>query len=254
MAFRSGYTQDDVTELGPGTHGLDAAPAMRPDESAGALSFRFAGALHEPGQRTVLGRSYPDNGEQQARAILHDLVASPATAQHIAGKLARHFFADNPPSALVQRLAESFMRTSGDLSSVYLELVASPEVWGSAQAKFKSPWEWGVSSLRAMGRREMPPRQSSNLFTQLGQPVWRPGSPAGYADLNATWAAPDALIRRLETAQRLAQQAGDTIDARTLAGPDSARWSAQPGYCGRDRSGRQWGDCLGAVAGGAPNF
>jgi uncharacterized protein (DUF1800 family) len=238
LGVRSGYTQEDVTELARALTGW-TLPGDGPGESAGA-SFRFVGALHEPGQRTVLGQSYPDNGEQQSRAILHDLVALPATAQHIAGKLARHFVADNPPPALVQRLANTFMRTSGDLSSLYRELVASPEVWGSAQAKFKSPWEWGVSSLRALGRREMPSTQAGNFFTQLGQPVWRPGSPAGYADLNATWAAPDALIRRVETAQRMARQAGNSLDARTLAPqilPGGALSQATAGAIARADSG-----------------
>jgi uncharacterized protein (DUF1800 family) len=238
LGVRSGYTQDDVTELARALTGW-TLPSDGAGESAGA-SFRFVGALHEPGQRTVLGRSYPDNGEQQARAILHDLVALPATAQHIAGKLARHFVADNPSPALVQRIAETFMRTSGDLSSVYRELIASPEAWRPAQAKFKSPWEWGVSSLRAIGRKEMPSMQASNLFAQLGQPVWRPGSPAGYADLNETWAAPDALIRRVETAQRIAQQVGNTLDARTLAPkvlPDGVLSQATAGAIARADSG-----------------
>ena len=150
----------------------------------------------------MLGRSYAEGGEQQARAILHDLATAPATARHIATKLARHFVADDPPPALVQRLADTFARTGGDLPSVYRELVASPEAWQAAPAKFKSPWEWGISSLRALGRREMPPGSPLSLMTQLGQPVWRPGSPAGYDDLAGTWAAPDALIRRVETAQR----------------------------------------------------
>ena len=180
-------------------------------------SFRFVRALHEPGARTVLGRSHADSGEQQARAILHDLVTAPATARHIATKLARHFVADDPPPALVQRLADTFVRSGGDLASVYRELVASPEAWLPTQAKFKSPWEWSISSLRAVGRRELPAMQAVNLMNQLGQPVWRPGSPAGYADVAGTWAAPDALIRRVETAQRFAEQAGNTVDARTLA-------------------------------------
>ena len=173
--------------------------------SAGA-TFRFVPALHEPGARTVLGSSYADGGEQQARAIIHDLVAAPATALHIATKLARHFVADDPPPALVQRLADTFARTGGDLTSVYRELVASPEAWQPARAKFKSPWDWAISSLRALGRREMAPTQAANLMNQLGQPVWRPGSPAGYADIAATWAAPDALMRRVEMAQRLASR------------------------------------------------
>lgn len=215
LGVRSGYTQDDVTEFARALTGW-TLPGDAPQDGSGS-TFRFVAALHEPGARTVLGRRYADDGEQQARAILHDLATAPATARHIATKLARHFVADDPPPALVQRLADSFLRSGGDLTSLYRELVASRQVWEPGQTKFKSPWDWGVSSLRALGTREVPPRQATNLWTQLGQPVWRPGSPAGYGDLAATWAAPDALIRRVEAAQRLAQQAGNTVDARALA-------------------------------------
>ncbi|MES2581244.1 MAG: DUF1800 domain-containing protein [Pseudomonadota bacterium] len=215
LGVRSGYTQVDVTEFARALTGW-TLPGDGSGDGAES-SFRFVRALHEPGTRTVLGRSYADSGEQQARNILHDLVTAPATARHIATKLARHFVADDPPPALVQRLADTFARTDGDLASVYRELVASPEAWLPAQSKFKSPWEWSISSLRAVGRREMPAMQAINTMNQLGQPIWRPGSPAGYADVAGTWAAPNALIRRVETAQRLAEQAGNTVDARALA-------------------------------------
>jgi uncharacterized protein (DUF1800 family) len=215
LGVRSGYTQDDVIEFARALTGWTLPSDS--GESVAATTFRFAPALHEPGTRTVLGRTYADGGEQQARAILHDLVASPATAQHIAAKLARHFVADDPPPALVQRLADTFARTSGDLPSVYRELVRAPEAWQPANAKFKSPWEWSVSSLRALGRPSIPSPQATNLMNQLAQPVWRPGSPAGYDDLTATWAAPDALLRRVEVAQRIAAQAGNAVDARALA-------------------------------------
>ena len=165
----------------------------------------------------VDGEGYAEGGEAQARAILHDVATAPATARHVATKLARHFIADEPPPALVQRLADTFARTGGDLPSVYRELVAAPEAWQAAAGKFKTPWEWGVSSLRALGRGEVTPMQATNLMNQLGQPVWRPGSPAGYDDSAGTWAAPDALMRRVEVAQRIAAQAGDAIDARALA-------------------------------------
>jgi len=214
LGVRSGYTQDDVTEFARALTGW-TLPADGGDLVA--TTFRFVPALHEPGARTVLGRSYADGGEQQARTILHDLVAAPATAQHIARKLARHFVADDPPASLVQRLADTFSRTGGDLPSVYRELVAAPEAWQPASAKFKSPWDWSVSSLRALGRQSIPPPQAANLMNQLAQPVWRPGSPAGYDDVAPTWAAPDALLRRVEVAQRIAAQAGAAVDARALA-------------------------------------
>jgi len=215
LGVRSGYTQEDVTEFARALTGW-TLPGDGGGES-GAGTFRFVPALHEPGARTVFGRNYADGGEQQARAILHDLATAPATARHVAGKLARHFVADDPPAALVQRLADTFTRTGGDLPSLYRELVAAPEAWQPASAKFKSPWEWAVSGQRALGRREIPPMQVANLMNQLGQPVWRPGSPAGYDDVAATWAAPDALLRRVEVAQRIAAQAGGTVDARALA-------------------------------------
>ena len=214
LGVRSGYTQEDVKEFALSLTGW----TLPGDGGAvGGATFRFAPALHEPGTRTILGKHYSDTGETQARAVIRDLVAAPATALHLARKLARHFVADEPPPALVQRLADTFARTGGDLTGVYQELIGSQEAWHPVAAKFKSPWDWSISSLRALGRTAMAPMQAANLMTQLGQPVWRPGSPAGYSDTAATWAAPDALMRRVEVAQRLAQEAGDAADARTLA-------------------------------------
>lgn len=213
LGVRSGYTQEDVTEFARALTGW----TLPGDGAGGGATFRFVPALHEPGARTILGKVYAEGGEQQARAVIHDLVAAPAAALHIARKLARHFVADDPSQALVERLADTFARTGGDLASVYRELVASPDAWQPSTVKFKAPWDWSISSLRALGRRSMPPTQASNLMTQLGQPVWRPGSPAGYGDSAAAWAAPDALMRRVEVAQRFAQEAGDAIDARSLA-------------------------------------
>lgn len=214
LGVRSGYTQEDVKEFALALTGWTLPGDGGTNSGA---TFRFVPALHEPGTRTILAKLYPEAGEAQARAVIHDLVAAPATALHIARKLAGHFVADDPPPALVQRLADAFARTGGDLPSVYRELIASQEAWQPGAIKFKSPWDWAISSLRALGRRTMAPMQAANLMTQLGQPVWRPGSPAGYSDAAAAWAAPDALMRRVEVAQRLAQEVGDAADARALA-------------------------------------
>ena len=139
QGVRSGYSQEDVTEFARALTGW-TLPADAPTQNATA-TFRFVPALHEPGARTVLGRSYADEGEQQARAIIHDLITAPATARHLALKLARHFIADDPPADLVQRLAQTFTRTGGDLPSLYRDLVAAPQAWRSENVKFKSPWE-----------------------------------------------------------------------------------------------------------------
>ena len=218
LGVRSGYTQADVTEFaraltGWSVHGPNDPPRSVP----GPHGFLWRPQIHEPGQRLVVGRRYPPIGEEQALAILRDLAIAPATATHIATKLARHFVADDPPPALVRQLADTFQHTGGDLGAVSRSLVTSREAWIAGPAKFKTPWDWAVSGLRGLGRRELPPMQAANLLNQLGQPVWRPGSPAGWDDVAASWAAPDALVRRVEVAQRIASQAGSAIDARVLA-------------------------------------
>jgi uncharacterized protein (DUF1800 family) len=214
VGARSGYTQEDVKEF---TRALTGWTLPGEASTTNDSTFRFVPALHEPGPRNMLGKTYADAGEEQARAMIRDLVAAPATALHVATKLARHFVTDEPPQALVRQLAATFTRTKGDLPSIYRDLVASPLAWQPAPEKFKSPWEWSISSLRALGYRALAATQASNLMTQLGQPVWRPGSPAGYKDTAATWAGPDALLRRVEVAQRFAQDANNTMDARDLA-------------------------------------
>lgn len=219
LGVRSGYSQADVTEFARALTGwsIDGyGPGGAPLANAEPGVFLFRPALHEPGARTIMGRRYDQPGMSQARAVLADLAAHPATARHIATKLARHFIADDPPPAAVDRLAAAYQRSRGDLPTVYRALIDSPEAWAPRAAKFKTPWEWTISSLRGLGRTALGPVQIANLQNQLGQPVWRPGSPAGYDDIAASWAAPDALVRRVELAQRFAAQAGDRVDARQL--------------------------------------
>lgn len=215
LGARSGYTQQDVTEFARALTGWSiAGPRERDGATPGTFVFRPA--LHEPGVRTVLGKHYAQDGEAQAEAILRDLAASPATARHIAEKLARHFAADTPPPALVKTLADTFMRSGGDLPTLYRALLASPDAWAPTPAKFKTPWEWSVSALRGTGMQTLGGMHAAPMLTQLGEPIWRPGSPAGYDDIAASWAAPDALVRRVELAQRLAARVGDRIDPRTI--------------------------------------
>ncbi|CAG4911982.1 DUF1800 domain-containing protein [Paraburkholderia gardini] len=217
LGVRSGYTQDDVTEFSRALTGWSLAGYQGPQpDNAAPGTFVFRTALHEPGTRTIMGRRYDQPGEEQALAILHDLATAPATAQHIGGKLARHFVADNPPPAASARLADAFMRSDGDLPTVYRALIETPDAWSPVAVKFKTPWEWTISSMRGLGWQDVGKLQGAPLLTQLGQPVWRPGSPAGYDDIAASWAAPDALVRRVEVAQRFAARVGDRLDARAL--------------------------------------
>ncbi len=215
LGVRTGYSQTDVTEFARALTGWTVA-GLRPARmlDTDRPGYTFAARLHQPGTRTVLGRRYGQDGESQARSVLSDLASHPATARHVATKLARHFAADNPPPALVARLETAFLTSHGDLPTLYRVLIDAPECWQGA--KFRTPWEWGLASLRAANVPELPGKLAAGTFQQLGQPVWKPGSPAGYDDVAASWAAPDALLRRAEAAGRIAQKA-PPADARQLA-------------------------------------
>ncbi len=213
LGVRSGYSQADVTEFARALTGWTVGGIN--DDAPG--DFAFHPQQHEPGTRTIVGKTYAQGGVDQARAVLIDLAHAPATASHVATKLARHFAGDVPPQVLVDRLADAFARSRGDLPTVYRALVASPEPWEPRPLKAKTPWEWTISSLRALGVGDIGTLQVATITQQLGQPVWKPGSPAGWDDTAASWIAPDALMRRVEFAQRLAGPRAAQIDARQRA-------------------------------------
>jgi uncharacterized protein (DUF1800 family) len=223
LGVRTVYNQADVTEFaramtGWTVSGLGRGPGARFTGADGpAGDFVFAAPLHEPGARMIMGKRYGQQGEHQAQAVLDDLAVHPATATHLATKLARHFAGDTPPPALVERMKAAYLETGGDLPSVYRVLIDSPEAWAPQPAKFKTPWEWSISSMRALGMKTAQPLMVNGLLNQLGQPTWKPGSPAGFDDIAASWAGPDAILRRVEAAERFANRAGPTIDARALA-------------------------------------
>ena len=223
LGVRTGYTQADVTEFaraltGWSVWGIERGPIDRlVSHDAKVGDFIFAAPLHEPGARTIMGKRYAEPGIKQAGQVLADLSVHPATAEHISTKLARHFAGDTPPPALVARLQATYLRTGGDLPSLYRVLIAAPEVWADQPVKFKTPWEWTLSAYRGVGAREIKAQTVTGLLSQLGQPAWRPGAPAGYDDVAASWAAPDAIMRRVEAAERFGQRAGNAVDARQIA-------------------------------------
>ncbi|WP_198354783.1 DUF1800 domain-containing protein [Sphingomonas sp. MA1305] len=222
LGVRTGYTQADVTEFaramtGWTVGGIGGGAGGRFSDGWTPGSFVFVDRVHQPGTRTILGKIYPEGGQEQAQAVLMDLAVHPATARHIATKLTRHFAGDVPPPAMVARLEAAFLRSGGDLPTVYRAIIASPEAWAPAPAKFKTPWEWSVSVGRALGPAALPPPSVEGLMNQLGQPVWKPGQPIGYDDTAPSWAGPDAVMRRVEAAQRFAARVPAAVDARALA-------------------------------------
>ena len=176
LGVRTVYAQADVTNFAKVLTGWTILPTVTNPDHGG--EFVFIRRAHEPGDHTVIGNAYTDGGVEQGRAVLADLARHPATAKHVATKLARHFIADDPPAALVDGLAQRFLDTDGDLKEVAAALVAAPEAWEPQQAKIKRPNEWIAAALRATGEPGEIPRilQAGNL---LGEPLWRPPAPKG---------------------------------------------------------------------------
>jgi len=219
LGVSGGYNQADVTEFaramtGWTVSGIRQARRFSADFGNGTA---FVSIAHEPGRRTVMGRKYAQKDHTQALAVLDDLATHPSTAKHIATKLARHFAGDEPPAAMIARLETAFLRSGGDLPTVHRALINSPEVWSDQPLKFRQPWEWTIAMMRAAGIEKLPQRRRFiGILTELGQAPWRPPSPAGYDDIGASWAAPDALVRRVEVAERVAN-AVPLSDVRQLA-------------------------------------
>ena len=200
LGVRSGYTQDDVRALALMLTGWTGG-----GYGGGGDLFRYLAMAHQPGPQTMLGKTYPDRGEEQALAALVDLSHHPATADHIATKLVRHFIADEPPPAAVARVSAAFRDSRGDLPSVAKALVRSPEAWSPQPRKFKPPEDYLISAQRALNAPAqaspgMGERAVVALLVKMGQrPSSAPG-PDGWADVEGAWVGADPLWKRLEWA------------------------------------------------------
>jgi uncharacterized protein (DUF1800 family) len=202
MGVGSGYTQADVTQLAYILTGWSIGGRNGRAGEPGA--FAFDARAHEPLAAEVRGRLYLQDGVEQGEAALDDLAREPATADHIAFKLARHFVADDPPPALTQRLAKTFRDSGGDLKALALALIDSDEAWAAPRAKLRNPWELSVASWRAVGRDLDDIRPILNALNLLGQPLWQPAGPNGFPDVSAAWSSPESIKMRVELAQAFA--------------------------------------------------
>jgi uncharacterized protein (DUF1800 family) len=226
LGVRTGYTQDDVISLAKVLTGWTILPAATNPEHG--VEFVFNPRSHEPGPKAVLGKTYADLGMSQGRAVLADLARHPATAEHVARKLARHFVADDPPEPLVGRLAQRFRDSDGNLKELAKALVDAPEAWETPPTKLKRPNEW----LTAMGRA-MPLQgnavQAMRSRARMGEPLWGVAAPQGFPDVQAAWT--DGLAQRLDIAEIVAGQMEAIVDPQELleatlgplASPDTRR-------------------------------
>ena len=201
----AGYTQEDVTNFARLLTGWSVE--LRDDP----LGFRFRPNAHEPGEQVVLGQRFPP-GEAGGLEALRFLAAHPSTHRHLAGKLVRHFVADDPSEDAVRRIEGVLRDTGGDLGAAAVALTTLDAAW-QPQTKLRTPLDFVVAALRAL---DVPPPTEEKPcviggLAGLGQPLWSAPQPNGWPDRAADWAGPEALLRRIDWACALTGR---------LAGPD----------------------------------
>ena len=208
MGVGSGYAQTDVTQLAYILTGWTIVGRDGKLGEPGAFAFNLN--AHEPLAATLRGRLYVEDGVAQGEAALADLAREPATAGHVATKLARHFVADAPDPALAARLARTFRDSDGDLAALARAHVADDAAWRMPAAKVRNPWELTVAAYRAFGRSPSDAGPALASLDLLGMPLWQPGGPNGFSDDSvAAWASPEGMKTRVELAARFAGQIKD---------------------------------------------
>jgi len=214
LSVNGGYTQHDVTELARVLTGWTIQPLEQ------GATFQFDPKKHDPGDKVVLGQTIPENGVNEGLQVLDMLAHHPNTAKFIARKLAMRFVADNPPPALVDRLAQKFLSTDGDMREVLRTLFKSPEFWSAKayRAKVKTPFEFVISSLRATGTDLNNPGPLLGILNKMGMPLYLMQPPTGYSMAESTWMNSEALIDRMNYALALSngQVGGTNFDAGRL--------------------------------------
>jgi uncharacterized protein (DUF1800 family) len=205
----SGYTQDDVTAFARILTGWSL------DLTRSQPGYTFRPAAHEPGEQTVMGRSFP-NGEIGGEQALAFLANHKATHHHLATKLVRHFVADTPPPAAVARIEAVLRDTKGDLKATSLALTRLPEAWATPLAKLRSPADYVIAVTRALDLPADKRPDMQAIMASLGQPFFSAPLPNGWPDTADEWAGSEAMLRRIDWAYAVAGRAPQ-IDPAALA-------------------------------------
>lgn len=209
LGVDGGYTQQDITEVARAFAGwtLD-----RPRQGGGR--FRFDPSLHARGDKVVLGQRISEGGIRDGEQVLDFLARHSSTARFIATKLARRFVSDNPPPTLVDRAAARFRATDGDLREVVRTILTAPEFLAreAMTAKTKTPFEFVISAIRAVGIDVRDARPVARQIDELGMPLYQCQPPTGYKDTADAWTNTGALLARMNVAQQIAQMASASSD------------------------------------------
>lgn len=219
LGVDGGYTQHDVTEAARCFTGW----TINQPQSGG--TFVFNKRVHDDGDKVVLGVKIPAGGGESDGEKLLDIVARhPSTAHFISKKLAMRFVADDPPASLVDRMAQTFLKTDGDLREVMQTMLKSKEFWseGAYRSKMKSPLEMVASAVRALNGDVDYGFPLVNQVAQLGQPLYRKQEPTGYSNSSQEWLSAGGLLARMNFALQLAgnRVPGVKVDATKAARPD----------------------------------
>jgi uncharacterized protein (DUF1800 family) len=219
LGVNGGYTQKDVSEVARAFTGWTVE---KPQEGGG---FKFDPRMHDPGTKIVLGHKIKNNGEKEGREVLHILAHHPSTARFISTKLAMRFVADDPPRALVDRMAQTFLKKDGDIREVLRTMFSSPEFWSpdAYRAKVKTPLEFVVSAVRATGAEVTDAQPLVGQLNQLGMPLYGMQPPTGYSMKAESWVNSSALLARMNFALALAagKLKGVQVDEQSLLGSES---------------------------------
>jgi len=216
LSVNGGYTQRDVTEVAKVFTGWTLE---KPEDGMG---FKYDPRKHEPGPKFVLGHKIKPNGEDEGREVLHMLATSPKTAHFISLKLAERFVSDDPPPALVDRMAKTFQKKKGDIREVLSTMFHSPEFWAdsSYRAKVKTPLEFVASAVRATGADVENAQPLVGQLNKMGMPLYGAQPPTGYSMKADTWVSSSALLNRMNFALALTagKVKGVKVDTTQLAG------------------------------------
>ncbi|HZX40859.1 MAG TPA: DUF1800 domain-containing protein, partial [Myxococcaceae bacterium] len=201
LGVDGGYTQEDVREVARCFTGWGI---RKPNEDG---SFEFHPMAHDRGSKRALGTEIPaGGGMEDGERVLDLLAVHPSTARFIARKLAQKFVMDSPPPALVERVAQVFLRTGGDLTATYRAVFESPEFWSDAArgSKVKTPLEFTVSAVRVLGGTTAGDVPMVQALNRMGQPLYRAQPPTGWPEVSQPWVNPGALVARIDFGLKLA--------------------------------------------------
>ena len=217
----SGYTQQDVIQMAETLTGWTIHEPRKDPE------FFFDEKIHAQGKKVVMGATFNYGGEKDGEEALKMLASRPQTAKFISTKLARHFVADEPPAALVGRMAKTFEATNGDIRAVLKTMIYSPEFWSrdAYRAKVKTPFELVASTSRVLNAEITVTLPVAQWVTRMGEPLFLCQPPTGYSDKADTWVNTGALLNRLNFALAFAgdKMGGTTTDLNAMLGEDSAK-------------------------------